>query len=184
MLAVATELAMSQRTSHAEAFEEAYDAHWERVFHLCLRYGAGNASWAEDVTHDVFVKLLEHLPRLADPGDLGGWLYRVATNQALSRLRREKSFLSWWRRAQHEPVREADPAPDRLFEGREAAAAALEAIESLPPRQRVVMCMKLLDGKSQQEIARTLSMSKGYVSKLVARATEQMRAAGWEVEDG
>ena len=43
--------------------------------------------------------------------------------------------------------------------------------------------MKLLDGKSGKEIADTLVMSEGYVSKLLARAWQRLRKAGWEVDD-
>ena len=39
------------------SFEEAWEAHRGRVFHWALRYGAGDRAWAEDVTHDVFLKL-------------------------------------------------------------------------------------------------------------------------------
>jgi len=43
--------------------------------------------------------------------------------------------------------------------------------------------MKLLDGKSQREIAETLSVTEGYVSKIFARGWERIRAAGWEGDD-
>jgi RNA polymerase sigma-70 factor (ECF subfamily) len=44
--------------------------------------------------------------------------------------------------------------------------------------------MHVLDGLSQREIARTLDLSEGYVSKLLARAWSKLRAAGWEVDEG
>ncbi len=72
-----------------------YQEHRGRVYHLCLRLGAGNVAWAEDATQDVFVKLLAELPRLSATEDLGGWIYRVTVNTCLSRLRREGSV---WRR--------------------------------------------------------------------------------------
>lgn len=161
-------------------FEACYEAHRQRVYHLCLRYGGGNPSFAEDVTHEVFLKLLEHLPRLDNPDDLGGWLYRVAANLSLTHLRRSRSILARFLPAYRSTVAHAEPAPDELFEQREAAAAAMRTLRQLPPRERVVICMKMLDGKSQKEIAETLSVSEGYVSKLLARAWQRIRAAGWE----
>ena len=58
----------------------------------------------------------------------------------------------------------------------------MDTLKKLPAKERVVVCMKYLDGRSQQEIAKTLGFSKGYVSKLVARALDRIRASGWEVD--
>src|ERR1044072_1155828 len=79
--------------SERPTLEECYATHRAFVFHRCLRYGAGDVAFAEEVTQDVFVKLLEPLPSLRDPHDLGGWLNRVTANLAISRLRRERSLL-------------------------------------------------------------------------------------------
>ena len=55
------------------------------------------------------------------------------------------------------------------------------ALQSLPGQERVVLALKILDGLSQREIAALLSLSEGYVSKLVARATARLGAKGWKV---
>jgi RNA polymerase sigma factor (sigma-70 family) len=163
------------------SFDSLYEAHRDSVHRLCLRYGGGRAGWAEDVTHDVFVKLLEHLDRLDAHEDVGGWLYRVATNLCISRLRRDRSVLSWLGGATREP--EPAAAAEALLADRESARAALATLATLPPRERAVLCMKVLDGLEQREIAQVLDLSEGYVSKLLARAWGQVRAAGWEGDD-
>jgi RNA polymerase sigma factor (sigma-70 family) len=173
---------MNARARQEASFAECYAAHHRRIYHLCLRYGSGDHGFAEDVTHDAFVKLLQHLPRLRDHDDLGAWLYRVATNLALSELRRRRSLRAWFDRRGPAEVAAADPAPDLAAEQRQAAQHALQTLATLPPRERVVVSMKLLDGKSQTEIAETLSLSEGYVSKLLARGWDRIRAAGWDVE--
>jgi RNA polymerase sigma-70 factor (ECF subfamily) len=183
MMAAPVSLRLVKGRGPAPSFEACYQAHRRGVYHLCLRYAAGNPSLAEDVTHDVFVKLLEHLPDLDDPADLGGWLYRVAANLSLSHLRRSQSIVRRFLPAYGRQVASAEPAPDLLFEQRESAAAAMATLRSLPPLHRVVLCMKLLDGKSQREIAETLSVTEGYVSKIFARGWERIRAAGWEGDD-
>jgi RNA polymerase sigma-70 factor, ECF subfamily len=171
-------LPMAQPSARSATFEATYEAHRLKVYRLALRFGGGSRAFAEDLAHDVFVRLLEKIDTLDSGEDLGGWLYRVTTNLALKKLRREKSFLGLVARLF--TVTDA-PAADSVFEGKQAAAQAMKAIDGLPPNERVVMLMLLVDGLKQAEIADTLSMSKGYVSKLVARATEKLRAAGWEV---
>ena len=173
----------AKATAPGPTFEACYKAHHGRVYHHCLRYGGGNASFAEDVTHDVFVKLLEHLSTLDAEHDLGGWLYRVAANLSVTRLRRSHSIVRRFLPAYRRAVAAVEPAIDVAFEQREAASGALRTLRTLPPRERVVLCMKLLDGKSQREIAATLSLTEGYVSKLYARAWQRVRAAGWEGDD-
>src|SRR5262245_59166656 len=143
---------------HAEAapterstLEACYVAHRAVVFHRGLRYGAGDVAFAEEVTQDVFVRLIEHLPHLRDAHDLGGWLHRVAANLAISRLRRERSLLGKLK-ALWSTSAAAAPADAAIGE---QARRALETLRDLPPRERVVICMRLLDGASQREIART-----------------------------
>lgn len=171
------------RMSISSDFETCYRRHWSRVFRWCLRYGGGDAAWAEDLAHDVFVRLLEHLPLLERHDDLGGWLYRATANMAISRLRRDRSWLeriaSAWRALQGDTI----PSAEIIVVRREAAARALATLNELPPRERVVVTMKLLDGRSQRDIAETLALSEGYVSKLLTRGLQLIRDAGWETPD-
>lgn len=138
---------------------------------------------AEDITQDVFLKLLGRLEDLEQPDDLGGWLYRVTVNLSLDRLRRERSWLgrfsTLWAAGQSAEA----PALDRLLEGKQTQQKAMEALERLPPKERVVLSMRLVDDKSQREIAAVLGLSEGYVSKLLTRAKEQVKREGWEVDD-
>ena len=168
---------------HQQVFADCFRAHRERVFHVARRLSAGDSGWAEDVTHDVFIKLLEHLPELEDTSDLGGWLYRVTVNLSLSRLRRERSVFGRVLGALRAAEEPRAPSPETILADHEEAAAAMGALAALPAKERVVLSMKILDGLSQQEIAQALSMSEGYVSKLVTRAWERIRAAGWEAAD-
>lgn len=176
-------LVMAKPSAVPVTFEASYQAHRQTIFRLCLRYGGGRVGWAEDATHDVFVKFLEHLPELDNPDDVGGWLYRVASNLCISRLRREQSFMGWLRNEQSADTEGVAPAVDVLLDERTEAKEALEALRTLPAKERVVLCMKVLDNKSQREIADVLSLSEGYVSKLVARAWARLRKAGWEGGD-
>jgi RNA polymerase sigma factor (sigma-70 family) len=165
------------------AFATAYERHSQRVLRLCLRYGGGSLAWAEDVTHDVFMRLLKHLPSLADQEDLEGWLVTVTTRLCLKRIQRESSVFGRVLLKLSGGNTEAHAGPDENFELKEAVREVLEALHTLPPRERMVMTMLLTEGRSQQEIAARLGFSKGYVSKLVARGQVMLQAAGWKVDD-
>jgi len=163
------------------SFELAYRQFRARVLGWALRFCAGRADLAEDVAHDTFLKLHRDFARL-DTDDLGAWLYRVTANEALGRLRRERSFSAKLARL-FSGAEAAAPAADHDFERREESLLVERALTALPDKERVVVCMWALDGLAQRDIARTLALSEGYVSKLLARGQERLRARGWEVGD-
>ena len=175
------------RTESAAAdrptLEECYATHRAFVFHRCLRYGAGDVAFADEVTQEVFLKLWEHLPNLRDTDDLGGWLNRVTANLAISRLRRERSLLGKLQALWSTADRADHDTALRVVERKQIAGQVLDALRALPPRERVIICMKVLDGASQRDIARTLDVSEGYVSKLIQRSMQRLADAGWEVDD-
>lgn len=161
----------------AETLDRLYRSHHREVFHLALRYGLGDEAWAQDVVHDVFAKLLDRLPSLENHEQLDGWLYRVTTHLCLRKLRRDR-FL------RHDVVRRLLSSRDHespSVEGQVFARCELErtrrVLADLPPRERAVVCMCHLDGKSQREICEILGLSKGYVSKLLARGTARLEEA-------
>lgn len=164
------------------SFEAAYRFHRARVLGWALRFCAGRGDLAEDVAHDTFLKLHRHFGALTDAGDLGGWLYRVTANEALARLRRERSFAAKLVRL-FSGREETRPGADHDFERREETRLVERALHALPDRERVVVCMWALDGLAQKDIAQALGLSEGYVSKLLARAHQALRARGWEVSD-
>jgi RNA polymerase sigma factor (sigma-70 family) len=162
-------------------FEECYQLHRHTIYRLCLRYGNGRVSWAEDATQDVFIRLFEKLPQLHHEEPIAAWLYTVATRVCISRIRRDKSLLNWI--THFGERREVAPSSEVLFEEKESVALALATLAQLPPLERGAVSMKVLDGKSQREIAATLEVSEGYVSKLLTRAAARLDKAGWEASD-
>ncbi len=162
-------------------FEHLYASQKGQVYRWALQFGAGSSGWAEDVTHDVFVRVFQTFDSLHDRDDLGGLLYRVTANVALNRLRKERGLFSRVRQFLSDETEAADPHEELSL--KEDSRAALKQLEGLPPLERTVLSMKLFDGKRQGEIAQALSLSEGYVSKLLQRALGRIRSEGWEVTD-
>jgi RNA polymerase sigma factor (sigma-70 family) len=174
---------LQARSEDATSFEALYLQHRCRVLEWSMRFMAGRADLAEDLAQDVFLKLHGRLSSLSHADDLAGWLYRVTANLAVSHLRRERFFIRRITRLWAGDER-AQPSAAEVFEQREQTEAVSRALETLPARERVVVCMWFLDGLAQRDIARTLEFSEGYVSKLLARGKARLRGRGWEVPDG
>jgi RNA polymerase sigma-70 factor (ECF subfamily) len=163
--------------------ERLYDRHKHQVFHLALRYGRGNASWAEDVAQEVFLELFEVLDRLVDEDELAGWFYRVTTNRCLNKLKRERFMSSplvqlFLGRHRAELV-----DPEKIALARADLSAAFRAVAALPPKENIAFFMRYVDDKDLDDVARVLGHSKGYVSKLLDRARRRLGEAGWKVDD-
>ncbi len=170
------------RLAEASDLEALYRQHHRLVFKVALRYGKGDASWAEDVMQDVFLDLMKALPGLSDRDDLEGWLYRATTNRCFNRLRRERLLtLAPVRWLLGERQSEPRP-PEALAIARDDLRRAFAALDALPIKERVAFSMYHLDGKEQEEIGRVLGHSKGQVCKLIQRAVARLGAAGWKVE--
>lgn len=168
---------MTSRSSPRQAlFDRCYRDHRADVYRWALRYGAGRSAWAEDLTHDVYVRLYAHLEELDSETDLAPWLYRTTANLALNRLRDEKSWLGRLS-ALMKSDRDETPNAEVRVSRRQTL---LKTLAKLPAREHVVICMKVLDGKEQQEIAQTLGLSEGYVSKVAARAWAVIERSNWE----
>lgn len=175
------ELPASGETLRVDALYRRYHG---LVYRLALRYGRGDAAWAEDLTQEVFLRLFDVVDRLEEGDGLEGWFYRVTSNRCLNRLRRERvrsaAPVRWLLGEKARPPID----PERLTAAREGLGQAWAVLDELPPKERLAFCMVHVDGKTLVEIGTILGHTKGYVCKLVKRAEARVREAGWEVEHG
>ena len=75
-----------------DAFAQMMEQHSSHVYHLALRM-LHDPQEAEDVLQETFLNAYRALPRFEGRSSLGTWLYRIATNQALMRLRKNRPVM-------------------------------------------------------------------------------------------
>ena len=143
--------------------------HYEELTgYLTRRLGSPGA--ARDVVHDTYLRLqgLETVPDLSNPR---AYLFRVADNIALDRLRadgrRDKRFVA---SELGEDRDSGEPSAEDVLAQRQRVRLLAEVIDELPPRQREVFLMHKFDGLSHAEIAEKLGISRSMVEKHVMRA--------------
>lgn len=162
-----------------EAFARLVEAHQGRLVRLCERL-LHDREEACDAAQEVFIKAFRKARSLEPRGQLYTWLYRVATNNCLNRLRRRRivRFLplvadEGGRGARRDP---ADPAPDadRRLEARRRWSETRRAISRLPPSQRTVLVLARFEGRSYREIAELLGISVGAVEGRLFRALRKL----------
>lgn len=123
---------------------------------------------AEDVVHDVFVRLPVLIAQYDERGRFEGWLTRLAIRVALMRARRERRLVSLDAAPQ-----EATAVPERDFAALQLAHAAVAA---LPDALRHVLVLRVMLELSHAEIAELLGISVGTSEVRMHRAIKQLRA--------
>lgn len=164
MLPTAEETAIDADT----ALEQLYAAHYAalvRMAVLLLR----DQPLAEDVVQDSFVALHRHWDRV-DPVAAPAYLRRTVVNRSRSALRHRVVVA----RHRPEPAGLGAPADERVLR-EERRARVLDALATLPTRQREVLVLRHYLELSEADIASTLGISRGAVKSHASRAAEALR---------
>lgn len=150
-------------------FKEEHDRN--QVFNLIVRKYQENLYWhirkilishddTDDALQNTFIKAFEALDNFREDSSLYTWLYRIATNEALTALkkRRTKYFVPIGELQNHlENTLMSDPH----FDGNEAQMMLQKAILRLPQKQRLVFNMKYFDEMKYEDMAEILNTSVG-----------------------
>src|ERR1044071_1307439 len=145
--------ATSPSPASSSSFDDLYAQHRASVYGWARRYCGADTAEAEDLTSEVFIKLFRSMPEI-DTARVGGWLYRVTANLAISRGRSRRRFVNRLRALFVE--RPTGSHPVAVLEAREELTEVLEELGGLPSPERVVVCMRLVDRLTQTQIAEAL----------------------------
>ncbi|HWI59847.1 MAG TPA: sigma-70 family RNA polymerase sigma factor [Bacillota bacterium] len=166
----------------AQQFEVFMQQYQNMVFSTAMRLLANQAE-AEDVAQDVFLKAYQRFSELRESPTAGGWLKTVATNLSLNHLSRYRArwsfFSELFRGSDGEEPEVVDiPSAENIDE--ELAQAdrhelVEQALQKLPPAQRVPLVLYHLEGLKYEEIAAKLNISLGKVKIDIFRGREALR---------
>jgi RNA polymerase sigma-70 factor (ECF subfamily) len=153
-------------------FEVAFAAHWSHVYRVLYRL-LGDPAEAEDLALETFVRLHRHNPQPGSGFNLGGWLYRVATNLGLqslrARRRRERYELAAGREALDRAGREG---PHELAEQAERRRLVRFALAHMDHRRAQLLALRYA-GLAYAEIADALGLSPTSIGPLLLRAERE-----------
>ncbi len=139
-----------------------------------VRAMVGSHEDTDDLLQEIFIKVWNALPRFRGESDVFTWLWRIATNETLSHLRkaRVRAALSFVR-IDTEAERISDPAP--WFDGNEALRALRKAIAALPDKQRLVFNMRYYEDLSYEQISDITGTSIGALKASYHIAYEKIK---------
>jgi RNA polymerase sigma factor (sigma-70 family) len=116
---------------------------------------------ANDVLQNTFIKAWNNLETFRNDSKLSTWLFRIAINESLDFIRKQKNEISIERDT--DVVRSVSDTlmADEYFDGNELQAQLMQAVSELPETQQIVFNMKYFDGMKYSEISKVLSTSEG-----------------------
>jgi RNA polymerase sigma-70 factor, ECF subfamily len=115
---------------------------------------------ADDVIQNTFIKAFQGLERFREDASLYTWLYRIATNETLSFLKKRKN-RNYLPLGDYQEYLEKNLASDPYTDGDEIQMKLQKAIIRLPEKQRLVFNMKYFDELKYEEISDVLGTSVG-----------------------
>jgi RNA polymerase sigma-70 factor (ECF subfamily) len=166
------------------AFTAIVERHQLRLARVCERL-LGDRDEALDACQEVFLKVYRHAATARPGGQLFTWIYRIAVNHCLNRLRRRKvvRLLSLGAvgageddLAPFDPP-SAAPGAQAELEAKERWRRTRRALDRLPPGQRAVVVLAKFEGLSQKQVAAALGISEGAVESRLVRALRRLAAA-------
>ena len=147
------------------------------VWHIAVRFTA-TPDDADELTQDVFVRLVNVLPSYRPSGALGAWVRQVATNVAIDayRRRRRAPLLLSDEEMPEAPV-PAAWQPDAIAERREEAARIRALLDRMPPELSEPLILRDLMDCDYPEIAERLAIPLGTVKSRIHRARQTLARA-------
>jgi len=171
------------RSGDKSEFSLVVEAFSPRLYRLALKM-LSNPQDAEDVLQETFLKAFRAIDRFDGRSSLSTWLYRIATNEALMKLRKKNpEFISI-----EEPYTEVeDPdqeplqivdwccIPESELMNEEAMAELDRAVENLPASLRLAFLLRDIEHLSTKEAAEVLEVSETALKTRLSRARLRLR---------
>lgn len=162
------ELVERARAGDRLAMGRLYESHARRVYTVVRRL-VGDDHLAEDLSQEAWMRAFEKLNLFRGEAAFGTWIYRLATNVALNRLRRQG------RRAEVEGAAELVAPSARLDEAALNRRVLARALDRLPPGYRQVLVLHDVEGWTHEEIAAALDVAPGTSKSQLHKARARMR---------
>lgn len=170
-----------------DAYRLLVERHSRNVFRLAYRM-TGNQHDAEEVVQEAFLRAYQKLRQFESRANFGTWVYRIAANYAIDRMRQKKSEESQRELPARETedgvefdvmstVPDAAPSPERLAQSGQLAARMRVALRELSEAERTAFVMRHWNGAGIEEIAQALESSTSAAKNTVFRSVQKLRKA-------
>ena len=176
------ELMLRCQAGDIQAFDELVARHRASLLSFATRV-VGDRESAEDLTQETFLRMFRAIPRYkVGKAKFTTWMYRIIANlcknELRNRRRRGQVVVQQRREDSQNTVHQmmlnipaaASSHPDCQLERKELSAMIEQAISELPPKYRIPLVLRDVQGLSYEEIARVIQSPIGTVKSRINRA--------------
>ncbi len=166
---------LKQKDTQAKAFEVLINTYKERLY-WHIRRIVLNHDDTDDVLQNTFIKIFRNIDKFKGDSKLYSWMYRIATNEALTFLKVKSKKLG----VDNEELQERmanNLQADVYFEGDEIQLKLQKAIALLPEKQKLVFNMKYFEELKYEEISEILETSVGGLKASYHLAVKKIEAS-------
>ncbi len=165
---------LKQKDHQAKAFEVLVNTYKERLY-WHIRRIVLNHDDTDDVLQNTFIKVFRNIDSFKGDSKLYSWMYRIATNEALSFLKsKSQKFKINNEKLMTKAVE--DLRADVYFEGDEIQLKLQMAIATLPEKQKLIFNMKYFQEMKYEEISEILETSLGGLKASYHLASKKIEA--------
>lgn len=178
-----TDLMMKVKAGDPSALRMIVEKYQRRIINVAYRL-LGDQDEAEDIAQETFLKVYLSAKSYKPKAELFTYLYTIATNLALNRLRKKRRVrwfsLDAFRENGEEGVEPEIPTdpedqPDLSLERAEREAVVRRALDALPPAQKTAVILSRYEGLSYKQIAEVMDISVSAVESKLHRAKQTLR---------
>ena len=167
-------IALWEAGQQERAFNEIVRNYSERLYWHVRRFVCSHED-TDDLLQEIFIKIWAALPSFRGEAQLFTWLYRIATNETLNYLRKQKVRASLrFQSLDAEMERRIDEDP--YFNGTEAQRLLTKAIARLPEKQRIVFSLRYYEEMKYEDMAAITGTSVGALKASYHIAYEKLKA--------
>lgn len=146
------------------AFEEIYELYWQRIFRLCMGY-VNDTDLAQDLAQETFIIVWQQLPKFRNESSVGTWIFRIASNNCLRQIEKEKKFTKTDLPINLEEKKQESMEPQIQM--------LYQFISELPETDRIIISLELEEVK-QAEIAHIVGLSESNIRVKIHRIKEKL----------
>jgi RNA polymerase sigma-70 factor (ECF subfamily) len=168
-----------------DAFRFLVDRHSRYVFRLAYRL-TGNQQDAEEVVQEAFLRAYQKLEQFEARANFGTWVYRIASNYAIDRMRQRRKEEARMEAPATRPedgdnrdpldlIPDSSPTPERLTQSVELKKRMQQALSELTEAERTAFVMRHWEGCGIEEISAALKTSSSATKNTVFRSVQKLR---------
>lgn len=164
-------LIASAKQGNREAVSVLYE-HYAQAIYRYVHYRVESQHIAEDITAEVFLRMVRELPSFEDRGlPFGAWLYKIASNllNDYYRQRKAKPMVEL-----DEEMRNDDTDPFLQIENMQERQRLMDALQTLPTDYQDVLILRFMRGLSHAEVAHILNKSENALRTIQHRALKAL----------